>query len=70
MHEAIMQDDGRKLLSPNNAARALDISRSQLYALMKCGALGYVQIGADRRIPIAEIERLAKTGTAVGPASA
>jgi excisionase family DNA binding protein len=56
-------EDSRKLYSPNNAARALDISRSKIYDLMKCGALGYVQIGADRRIPIEEIERLAKSGT-------
>ncbi len=63
-HEATnMQSDDRKLFSPNNAARVLDISRSKLYALMKCGGLGYVQIGADRRIPIEEIERLAKSGT-------
>jgi excisionase family DNA binding protein len=58
-----MNTDDRKLLSPNNAARVLDISRSKIYSLMKCGALGYVQIGADRRIPIEEIERLAKSGT-------
>lgn len=60
-----MPTDDRKLLSPNNAARALDISRSKIYELMKCGALGYVQIGADRRIPMEEVERLAKTGTSV-----
>lgn len=58
-----MQTDDRKLLSPNNAARVLDVSRSKIYDLMKCGALGYVQIGADRRIPIAEIERIASEGT-------
>jgi len=58
-----MQTDDRKLLSPNNAARVLDISRSKLYALMKCGALGWVQVGADRRIPIQEIERIAAEGT-------
>ena len=58
-----MQTDDRKLLSPNNAARVLDISRSKIYDLMKCGALAYVQIGADRRIPIEEIDRIAKSGT-------
>ena len=59
-----MQTDDRKLLSPNNAARVLDISRSKLYELMKSGAVGYVQIGADRRIPVTEVERIAKVGTA------
>ena len=58
-----MQNGNQKLLSPNNAARVMDISRSKIYELMKCGALGYVQIGADRRIPMEEIERLSKSGT-------
>ncbi len=57
-----MHTDERLLLSPNSAARVLDISRSKIYDLMKCGALGYVQIGEDRRIPITEINRLASEG--------
>ena len=56
-------ESGRKLYSPNSAARALDLSRSKIYDLMKRGALGYVLIGSDRRIPTEEIERLAKAGT-------
>ncbi len=58
-----MQDD-RKLLSPNNAARVLDISRSKLYALMKTGELKWVPFGADRRIPVDEIDRIVKNGIA------
>ncbi|MBI4290334.1 MAG: helix-turn-helix domain-containing protein [Betaproteobacteria bacterium] len=60
----LQPDADRKLYSPNSAARALDVSRSKIYDLMKSGALGYIQIGSDRRIPIEEIERLAKHGTA------
>ena len=52
----------RALYSPNHAAHELDISRSKIYALMKCGALGFVQIGSDRRIPASEIDRLSKEG--------
>lgn len=51
------------LYSPNSAARALDISRTKIYDLMKMGALGWVQIGADRRIRASELERLAAEGT-------
>lgn len=58
-----MQYDGtKKLYSPNSAAHALDISRSKVYDLMKCGALRYVMIGNDRRIPDAEIQRIASEG--------
>ncbi|MNZ33994.1 Helix-turn-helix domain protein [compost metagenome] len=50
------------LLSPNSVAKALDISRSSVYALMKNGDLAWIQFGADRRIPIKEVERLAAEG--------
>ncbi len=55
-------DDDRKLYSPNSAARALDVSRSKVYDLMKCGALRFVMIGSDRRIPADEIQRIASEG--------
>jgi len=45
-----------------DAARALGISRSTLYCLMRDGRIRYVQIGADRRIPAAELERVATEG--------
>lgn len=55
-------DENRKLYSPNSAAQALDISRSKVYDLMKSGALRFVLIGADRRIPADEIKRIASEG--------
>lgn len=55
-------DDSRHLYSPNNAARALDVSRSKIYDLMKSGALRFVKIGANRRIPSEEIQRMAAEG--------
>lgn len=51
------------LLSPDHAARALDVSRSKVYKMMRARELAYVMIGADRRIPVAEVERLAARGT-------
>lgn len=57
-----MDTEKRKLYSPNNAALALDVSRSKIYELMKEGAIRYVQIGADRRIPAEEIDRIANQG--------
>lgn len=50
------------LLSPNSAALLLDVSRSTVYNLMRAGSLSWVQIGADRRIPIEEIKRIAAEG--------
>lgn len=57
-----MATEGKQLYSPNNAAQALDISRSKVYDLMKCGALRFVMIGSDRRIPADEIQRIASEG--------
>lgn len=56
-------DDTRKLYSPNSAARALDVSRSKIYDLMKSGAVRFVMIDSDRRIPSDEIERLSIEGS-------
>jgi excisionase family DNA binding protein len=50
------------LLSPNAAAKALCISRSSVYVLMRNGTLPWVPFGADRRIPVKEVERLAREG--------
>jgi excisionase family DNA binding protein len=56
-------DEGRKSYSPNSGARALDLSRSKIYELMKNGKLKFVEIDGVRRIPASEIERLAREGT-------
>lgn len=59
-----MQNEGnQKLYSPNSAAKALDISRSKIYDLMKSGAVRFVMIDSDRRIPDSEIQRIASEGT-------
>ncbi|VVO88131.1 hypothetical protein PS903_02137 [Pseudomonas fluorescens] len=50
------------LLAPNAVAKALGICRSSVYQLMKNGDMAWVQFGADRRIPIEEVKRLAKEG--------
>ena len=55
----------RQLFSPNSAAAALDVSRNTIYALMKSGSLKFVKIGADRRIPAEEIERIAGEGASI-----
>ena len=51
-----------RLLSPNSMAQALDVSRSKVYTLMKSGRIRYVQVGADRRIPVEEIDRIVTEG--------
>jgi excisionase family DNA binding protein len=52
----------RKLLSPNSAAATLDVSRSTIYNLMKIGRIKWVYVGADRRIPAEEVQRIASEG--------
>jgi excisionase family DNA binding protein len=53
----------RKLYSVNSAAHALDVSTGKVYNMLKSGDLKSVQVGADRRIPASEIERIATEGT-------
>ncbi|SMF04136.1 helix-turn-helix domain-containing protein [Pseudogulbenkiania subflava] len=50
------------------AAEALGICRAQVYKLMDAGFLKFTKIGADRRIPLEEIQRLAKEGCPEIPA--
>jgi excisionase family DNA binding protein len=56
------QNTEQLLFSPNSAARALDISRTKMYGLMRDGIVRFVLIGADRRIPASELHRLAAEG--------
>jgi excisionase family DNA binding protein len=45
------------LLTPEEAARALRVGRTTVYALMKIGELHAVYIGRSCRLPVAELER-------------
>lgn len=44
------------LLTPENAAERLAIGRSQMYELLRTGAVASVKIGRLRRIPAAALE--------------
>ncbi len=44
------------LLTPEAAAERLTIGRSQMYELLKTGAVASVKIGRLRRIPVAALE--------------
>lgn len=37
------------------AAQALRVSRTQVYALIRCGALRTVKIGGSRRVPVTAV---------------
>jgi excisionase family DNA binding protein len=45
------------LLTPEQAARVISISRSKLYELMSAGKVPSVRIGASRRVPTASLEQ-------------
>jgi excisionase family DNA binding protein len=45
------------LLTPEQAAQAISVSRSKLYELMSAGKVLSVRIGASRRVPIAALEQ-------------
>ena len=53
--EALTKD--QLLLTPEEAARALRVGRTTVYALMKIGELRAVYIGRSCRLPLAELER-------------
>lgn len=45
----------RLLLTPQEAARVLGISRATLYELLRAGAVESVRIGRSRRVPAAAL---------------
>ena len=44
------------LLTPESAAKRLDVGRTTIFALMKSGELQSVRIGRSRRIPTSALE--------------
>jgi excisionase family DNA binding protein len=62
MADAVLDDEQRLLLTPEEAARRLAIGRTTVYELLSSGALRSVQIGRCRRVPVsalsAYVERL------------
>ncbi|MFD8533778.1 helix-turn-helix domain-containing protein [Streptosporangium canum] len=46
----------RLLLTVDEAAEALAISRAKLYQLMASGSVAYVRIDRSRRIPVSALE--------------
>lgn len=48
------------LLTVQEVALMLTLSRSMVYNLMERGSLAYVKIGRTRRIPVQEVERLVR----------
>ena len=57
------------LLRAEEAARALGIGRSKLYALVAAGEIPVIRIGRATRIPAAALERWVEERTVPGAAS-
>jgi len=64
-------NEEKLLLRPEEAARALALSRARVYQLLATGELGSVNIGASRRVPLVDlrgyVQRL-RVGGAATPA--
>lgn len=54
-HEGLAKE--QLLMTPEEAAQALRVGRTTVYALMKAGDLHPVHIGRSCRLPVAELER-------------
>jgi excisionase family DNA binding protein len=63
--EALTRD--QLLLTPEEAARALRVGRTTVYALMKIGELRAVYIGRSCRLSVAELERYVSRLEALRP---
>lgn len=50
----------RRLLSVEDAARALSIGRTTAFAKIKSGELGSVQCGSRRLVPVEELDRFVR----------
>lgn len=52
----VLNRDFGALLKVNEAADRLGISRAKIYKMLANAEIGYVRVGADRRIPECEIQ--------------
>ena len=62
-----MEQDGSNALQPlavtvTRAAQLLSLGRSTFYAYVKAGHVRTIPAGNDQRVPMSEIERLAREG--------
>jgi excisionase family DNA binding protein len=55
MSDSDSRVDDLLLLTPEDAAAALSIGRTTMYALLSSGAIRSVAIGRSRRVPVAEL---------------
>lgn len=57
-------DNVKLALRIPEAASALGVSRSALYALLRSGRIGYVRIGGgSKRVPVTEIQKFIAENT-------
>jgi len=56
----------RLLLTPEEAALALGISRAKLYPMLMCGSIPSIRIGGSRRVSISALERFIEQQVAGG----
>ena len=52
----IERQPARLLLTPEEAARAVGLSRARLYQLLADGSIPSMKVGRARRIPVSELQ--------------
>jgi excisionase family DNA binding protein len=58
------REPARLLLRPEEAARALGVSRARLYQMMAEGQITSIKVGRLRRIPLAELTKWVESALA------
>ncbi len=61
-----MMGEGRLLVTPEEAAAALAVSRARVYAWLATGELASVKLGASRRIEVFELQQFVDRAKASG----
>ena len=62
-------NDGRLLLTVDEAAQRLSVGRSYLYDLVMRGTIESIKLGRSRRIPVAALERFVQEKLEAGNGS-
>jgi len=56
-HDNLWTHQVHLVLTPNQSAEAIGVSRSKIYELLRSGELRSIKIGRSRRVPIEDLNQ-------------